>query len=259
MRISSRHPLLLFLLLNLLCFKGLAFEFANESLNYKVMYKWGLINKQAGHATLSLKATDDRYELILTAASEPWADNFYKVRDTLIGKVDRENFRPVVYHKRSHEGGDHKVDVVTYTYSGNVVVGTCSRKKWDKKYRLKVDENRTLTARGMTVDMLSSFYYMRNRPYPTWKPGHVETINIFSGKRKELLTLKYLGTETIKVGKKEYKTYHISFTFTDPNKPSNQTSDPMEAWIATDGQRIPIKLEGKLKVGKVQCFFTGAN
>lgn len=232
-----------------------AFEFRNEKLNYRVMYKWGLVNKQAGHATLSLQSDASTYRLMLTAASEPWADRFFKVRDTLVGKVDRSGFRPQEYHKMSHEGGDHKHDVVRYTYSGDVVVGTCTRKKWDKNYTLKVDEKRTLTARGMTVDMLSSFYYMRNRPYTTWKPGHTETINIFSGKRSEKLTIKYLGKENIEIDKKTYATYHISFTFTDPTKPSKQTSDPMDAWISADEARIPLKLEGKLKVGKVQCFY----
>ena len=236
-------------------FESLAFDFSNEKLNYRIMYKWGLVNKQAGHATLSLKSTPKTYELLLTAASEPWADNFFKVRDTLAGSVERANFRPVIYKKMSHEGGEHKRDVVSYTYSGDVVVGTCTRKKWDKNYNIKVDEKRTLTARGVTVDMLSSFYYMRTRPYSSWQPNHVEKINIFSGKRREILTIKYLGKETIEVGKKNYSTYHISFTFTDPQKPSKQTSDPMDAWISTEGSRIPIKLEGKLKVGKVQCFY----
>lgn len=235
-----------------------AFDFKNESLNYKVMYKWGLVNKQAGRATLSLKTAGNRYNTSLTAQSESWADKFFKVRDTLTGVVDRHDFRPVIYQKMSHEGGEHKHDVVKYAYSGNSVTGSCTRKKWDKNYNLKVDEQRTLTATGTTIDMLSSFYYMRNRPYPSWKAGHTESVNLFSGKRKEILTITYHGIEDITVDKKTYRTYHITFTFTDPSKPKNQTSDPMDAWISTDNSRIPIKLEGKLKVGKVQCFYTGS-
>lgn len=236
-----------------------AADFSNERLHYRVMYKWGLINKQAGHATLSLKNNGSHYEMMLTAASEPWADTFYKVRDTLVGTVEVQDFRPLVYKKMSHEGGDHKHDVVTYTYSGTTVVGTCTRKKWDKNYRLKVDEKRTLKAEGITIDMLSSFYYMRNRPYATWKPGHKVSVNLFSGKRKEILTITYLGEETVDIDKKHYKSYHISFTFTDPAKPGEKTDDPMEAWISADNLRIPLKLEGKLAVGKVQCFFTGSD
>lgn len=31
----------------------------------------------------------------------------------------------------------------------------------------------------------------------------------------------------------------------------------MDAWIGTGSQRIPLKMEGKLPVGKVQCFYAG--
>lgn len=234
-------------------------EFKNESLNYRVMYKWGLVNKQAGHATLSLKVRDSHYDTRLVAASESWADHFFKVRDTLVGVVQHQDFRPLVYKKMSHEGGERGHDEVHYSYDGKKVTGICTRKKWDKNGNQKVNEKRTLTATGLTIDMLSSYYFMRNRPYPSWATGHTQSINLFSGKRCEILTITYLGKETIQIDKKDYLTYHISFTFTDPSKPKNQTSEPMEAWISADASRIPLKLEGKLKVGKVQCFYTGSN
>ena len=31
----------------------------------------------------------------------------------------------------------------------------------------------------------------------------------------------------------------------------------MDAWISADARRIPIKLEGKLPVGKVHCLYDG--
>lgn len=232
-----------------------AFTFSNESLNYKVMYKWGLVNKQAGHATLSLKNNGANYDTRLVAASEKWADSFFKVRDTLTGSVRRNDFRPIIYKKMTHEGGERKHDEVRYTYSGNSVVGDCIRIKWDKKGNKTVNEKRTLAASGITMDMLSSFYFMRSRPYNEWKAGHKQTINLFSGKRKEILTLTYHGVDDIEIDNRKYRAYYITFTFTDPSKPKNQTSDPMEAWISTDSKRIPLKLEGKLKVGKVQCFY----
>ena len=258
-KIKEWRFLLVSLALVLQVFVCRAFEFGNESLNYRVMYKWGLVNKQAGHATLSLRVNGSKYETRLVAASESWADHFFKVRDTLVGVVEQKGFRPVIYKKMSHEGSEHKHDEVSYSYFDNIVVGTCTRKKWDKEFRQVLNEERVLTARGTTVDMLSSFYYMRNRPYENWKTGHSEAISIFSGKRKEILTITYLGKKSIEVGNKRYNTYHISFTFTDPSKPKKQTSDPMDAWIWANDSRIPLKLEGKLKVGKVQCFYTGSN
>lgn len=227
----------------------------SETFNYKVMYKWGLVNKQAGRATLTLNDDGSGYVMRLTGRSESWADHFYRVRDTLIGTMERETLRPLVYEKRAHEGGDHKHDVVRFSYHGSKVSGDCTRRKWDSKGRIKVDESRTLEAYGTTVDMLSSFFYMRRLPYEKWNPGHVITVNIFSGKRKELLTIKYIGRTSVNYDKKSFDCYHISFNFTADGR--KQTSDPMEAWITSDTARIPVKLEGKLKVGKVRCFYTG--
>lgn len=234
----------------------LSASFSNESLSYKVMYKWGLINKKAGTATLSLRNEGDRYSTLLTARSEPWADKFYRVRDTLSGSIIRENFLPVFYEKRSHEGSDNKHDVVNYRYTGSRILGICTRRHWDKHGKLTKDEKRTLEAQGTTVDMLSSFYYMRALPFADWKPGNVTTINIFSGKRKELLTIKYIGIDDVEYDKRSYRCYHIRFTFSDEER--RKSSDDMDAWITADSRRLPVKLEGKLPVGKVQCFYTGS-
>ena len=43
-----------------------------ETLQYRVMFKWGLINKKAGTATLSLTHDAKRYNACMSAKSEPW-------------------------------------------------------------------------------------------------------------------------------------------------------------------------------------------
>ena len=81
------HRLAAALLLSIFCISSSAAanpgtavqkKFEPETLNYKVMYKWGLINKQAGHASLALTHDSRHYHAQLTAASEPWADKFSK-------------------------------------------------------------------------------------------------------------------------------------------------------------------------------------
>lgn len=228
--------------------------FANETLNYKVMYKWGLINKQAGSATFSLKNSDDRYKLTLTAASASWADHIYRVRDTLISEMTRDELHPIVYTKCAHEKNERKFDQVRFSYNDDSVTGNCTRIKWDKTGNKVRNEKRQLQADGTTVDMLSSFVYMRALPYTKWKPGHGHSITIFSGKEKETLTIRYMGVATIEVGEKKQQAYHIRFVFT--GKGGKKTSDDMDAWISTGTARIPLLLEGKLPVGKVRCVLS---
>lgn len=228
-------------------------SFANESLTYKVLYKWGLIHKQAGTATLSIHENGDKYIARLTARSQPWADKYYKVRDTLNGTMYKEGLKPIFYEKIAHEGSEDKHDIVRFSYSGQIVTGLCSRvvKKKDKEPKTA---SMTLSASGTTVDMLSSFYLMRTLPFENWKDGHKYTCTIFSGKRKETLTITYHGTADVKVDNKSYHCFHITFTFTSNG--GKKTSDDMDAWISTDARRIPVQLEGKLPVGKVRCQLT---
>ena len=226
-----------------------------ETLNYKVMFKWGLINKQAGHASLALTHGKNEYLATMAAASEPWADRIFRVRDTLNGRMTFADFTPLYYEKIAHEGNEHKHDVVQYNYNKpGLVHADCIRRVY-KKGELKVDERRELQAEGSAIDMLTSFYYMRALPFEKWEKGHTQSIDIFSGKRKELLSIKYHGKEKLDVDGQERDAYHISFIFTSGG--GKKTSDDMEAWIATDETRIPLRLEGRLPVGKVHCIFTG--
>ncbi|MDE6301270.1 MAG: DUF3108 domain-containing protein [Muribaculaceae bacterium] len=225
-------------------------RFGSESISYRVMYKWGLINKQAGTATLTLRPEGNMYRACLTAASEHWADKFFMVRDTLNGTMNQLTLAPVFYEKIAHEGNDDKHDTVRFSYSGNSVKGECTRVEYHKG-ELRKDEKRILEATGTTVDMLTSFYYMRALPFENWKPGHKEVISIFSGKQKETLTFWYRGIEPVVVDDTRYQCYHITFVFTGAG--GKTTSDNMDAWITTSSARIPVLLEGKLPVGKVKC------
>lgn len=233
-------------------FSNSSAKFEPETLRYKVMFKWGLINKQAGSATLTLNHDSKHYRARLAAASEPWADKIYRVRDTLNGCMRYVDFAPLYYEKIAHEGGEHKHDVVNYNYShAGLVKADCTRKVY-KKGELKVDEHRSMESEGRAVDMLTSFYYMRSLPFDKWREGDVDTLDIFSGKRKELLTIEYLGEENLNIDGVSVPSHHIRFTFTV--KGGAKTSDDMEAWISADSSRVPLRLEGKLPVGKVHCI-----
>lgn len=229
-------------------------QLGKETVRYKVMFKWGLINKRAGTAILTLTPGEDHYSSMLTANSEPWADNFYRVRDTLIGRMELENYKPLYYEKKAHESNEFKHDIVEYDYSTDgITAADCIRKVF-KKGKIVRDETRRLESDNKTVDMLTSFYYMRSLPFQNWKAGYIDTADIFSGKQKERLSIVYHGIQNLEIDGKKYHTYYITFKFTSKN--GAKTSDDMSAWITADSLRLPVKMEGKLPVGKVQCFIT---
>ena len=111
----------------------------------------------------------------------------------------------------------------------------------------------SISGTGTTLDMLSSFYYMRHVDYPSMKPGQSVVTNIFSGTKKEILNITYHGLNEVELDKKKYTCYYITFTFTQGN--GKKSSDDMSAWISTDSSRIPIKLMGSLPVGSIRCYY----
>ena len=58
----------------------------------------------------------------------------------------------------------------------------------------------------------------------------------------------------MKIKGRQWDAYYLTFSFTHKGKPTGET---MYTWISTDAQRIPLKVEGKLPLGKVQALYTG--
>lgn len=237
-------------------FGAAAWNVPRETLRYNIMYKWGLINKKAGTVTLTTTPRGDTFNALLTGATAKWADRFFMVRDTLKGTIAQGTFLPSYYEKISNEGGDFEHNILRYTRAGNTTtadVDVTRRRKKDTETR---HETKQLTATGVTIDMLASYYYMRQIDYASMQPGETVKVNVFSGKQKELLTIHYDGLKDVEVDGTRHRCYHITFTFT--SRGGKKSSDNMDAWISTDGRRIPLLLEGKLPVGKVRAVYAGA-
>ena len=137
-------------------FSVLARPLGPETINYDVMFKWGLINKKAGVVSITLAEDGDKYSSRLTGTSASWADRFFKVRDTLSGRMTKKDMTPLFYEKIAHEGGKHKHDIVTYNYSTpGIVKADCIRRAFNKDGDMTVDERRQLEANGAAIDMLT--------------------------------------------------------------------------------------------------------
>ena len=214
----------------------------DETLTYDVIYKWGFINKVAGYATMSLRNDGNLYRASVFAENAPWANSIYMLRDTLYTTMTKEGYYPVSYTYIAHENGKYKKDVLTFHRDGNTFTADAVRYKRKIEGEPLTSSTIHLEAQGMTVDMLSSFFYL--------------TVNIFSGSKKEKLKITYMGTQNVSLNGRSFPSYYINFTFT---RRGVESSAPISGWISTDGQRIPLKVEGKLPVGKVRALYTGPN
>ncbi len=225
-----------------------------EKLTYRVMYKWGLINKQAGLVTLTTTdVSNGQFKSTLVGRSATWADKFYTVRDTLIGTIMVDGLYPVYYEKIAYEGGEFKKDIIEYTHNGNSVTGNCTRYR-QKKSSAPIEKSYiSLEGTHVTLDMLSAFYYMRHLDYPSMQSNQSVSMDIFSGQKKEKLKITYAGKESVDVDGVRYPCYYIKFSFTSDN--GLKSSDDLYAWISTEPSRIPIMLLGKLPIGSIRCYY----
>lgn len=229
---------------------ALAAEFSNEDLHLEVVYHWGLIWKHAASATLSLRNVGNEYHTSLTARTVSWAENFYPVRDTLQCIIAKERLRPLHYVKSSHEGKFAEHDEVVYSYSGNTVTGKCTRTRPGQQ-----PERQELQTQGSAYDILSVFYYLRKLNFAGMRESTVYTTTVFSGNKKETVTLRLVGTEEIQLrDKSSHKAYHVKFSFTQDG--STKSSDDIDTWISADSHRIPLMLRGKLPIGEIRIYYT---
>lgn len=228
-----------------------ATNFADETLKYVITYKWGLITKDSGDATLTLKNQGSKYYIKLTGKTRPWADGMFRVRDTLISVMDKGKFRPLSYTKVAHEGGKYSKDVIEYKYSGENVAGKAT--KYREKKGTTTNETMDLSASGDTFDMLSVFYWLRTIDPATLPVGQKVTATLFSGLHEETVKIWKVGEKTVKMrdGSKR-EAWHLKFTFT--SKGGKKTSDDIDAWISKDDRRIPLEIKGSLPLGHVSAY-----
>ncbi|MDE6010735.1 MAG: DUF3108 domain-containing protein [Muribaculaceae bacterium] len=234
--------------------ESVAAGFTDETLHYVVTYKWGLIHKEAGDATLSLREAGNDYRLMLTARSRPWADRIFMVRDTLTSTVGTTDLRPHRYTRIAHEGGKYSRDDITFSYSGSAVSGHAVRHRINKKGE-KSQSEISLKATGPTFDMLSVFYFLRTLDYSSLAKGNSVKANIFSGKLTETLTIRCISKETIERRDKEktrVEAWHIRFRFTSGG--GKKSSDDIDAWISADGRHIPLRIFGNLPLGQIRVY-----
>jgi hypothetical protein len=253
-RQGYKRPLLALLALITTVISMSAIDLADEDLNYIITYKWGIINKDAGAATLSLRGNSNGYNARLTARTLPWADKVFMVRDTLRSTMRHSDYMPTSYRKTTHEGGRYRDDNIRFVHNGNEVTGYVTRAS-SKNGGTVNHSDTVLHAVGPTVDMLSVFYYLRTVDFGAMKSGTKLTLNIFSGFNVEQVHIVYQGTQTITANNKQWNTYCINFSFTTDGKVS---SSGMTTWISADSSRIPVKVTGTLPFGKVHAYYTGS-
>ncbi|MDE6284045.1 MAG: DUF3108 domain-containing protein [Muribaculaceae bacterium] len=233
-----------------------AWNVPDETLQYDVHFKWGFISANAGVATLSTQNLPgtNQFRATLTGRSVDLLGHYYSVGDTMVGTIMSDTMQPVYTQYLSQESGEFSIETISYDTSGPSSEGNIVKQLPDGKVlRSRVSHY----GGGLTLDLLAVFYYIRQIDYPAMTPGQQVKVNIFSGSNPETLVVTYNGQSSIDTDNGPQQVYQISLTFSAEN--GGQTnSDNMNVSISTGDARIPLYINGSLKVGHLVCRYIGS-
>lgn len=223
---------------------------AGEQLTYDLYIKFAATIK-GGYATLSTKNAKyegkDAYKMTLISASQGFARKIFELSDTLACYTTK-GLLPLAYHKDAHEGDDYTKERLTYSYTGGNDVGIRSIRH--KNGDFKFDES--LNFSGCTYDLMSVLFYARTLNYPQMKAGAETKVNFVTGKSKVSMRIVYVGKEKVKANDdKKYNCLKLVLYIQDPAFAGGK--ETMKVHITDDNNRMPVKLETKLKVGSTHA------
>lgn len=224
---------------------------AGEHLEFDLYFRYGLIFTKAGKSTLSVAnakyKNKDVYKLMLTANSSGAAKAIFSISDTLTSYTTKE-IVPLAYLKDAHEGGDYRTERATYDYSsGQIKLRNINKKNEYLRY------DTTIVSNDCIYDMLSIIYYARTLNYDNMKKGDKATVSFLSGRKKVYMHIEHHGYESVSANDgRKYNCIKLILMINE--RAFEDKNEAMKVYITDDLNRIPIRIDSKLKVGSTRAL-----
>jgi hypothetical protein len=208
-----------------------------ERLTY--VLRWGFIH--AGEAVLEVQPMTEvngqaAYHFVMTAKSNAFIDNFYKVRDRIDAYADADMQHSLHFKKKQREGNYKRDVIITFDWNENIA-----------QYENKGKKREPIPLLPGSFDPLSAFYAIRRMEMQT---GLKISQPITDGKKGVVGEANVVKRETIKVGGKSYDTFliipdlkHVGGVFKESENAK------MQIWVTADSRHIPVRLKSKVVVG----------
>jgi Protein of unknown function (DUF3108). len=224
---------------------------AGEELTYDLYFKYGLIYTKAGNSSLKTVSErykgKDAYKMTLLAQSTGTVRKFFNLKDTLSCYMTKDLI-PLAFIKDAFEGSDYTQETATYTYVNDRVDISTKR---IRNGTLRFDEK--LTAESCIYDMMSVVFYARTLNYSDMKKGDAYNVVFLSGKDKVTMDIIYRGIETVEANdKNKYECIYLVLMIND-NAFENK-KEAMRVYLTNDENRMPVRLDSKLKIGSTRAI-----
>lgn len=193
------------------------------------------------------------WQLKCTAKTYSKWDNYFKIRDLYESYVNPKSLTPYLYQRNINEGNYFKFVKYTFNHKTNIVKSLVT-----KKARIggTYDQNKNITIKGSTNDLVTTLYKIRNSNLKNLSVGSSRKFSILFDREEKIVNIKLLGIESLntKIGKKQCYKLAISVSNTDVLK----GNDDNLIWLTADENKIPVYAKFKVAVGSGELKINSA-
>ena len=214
-----------------------------EWFKFKMSYSGFL---KAGNATLQLNETVLDGKQVYHVVGKGWTTGaikwFFKVEDRYESYFDKSTILPYKFIRNINEGGHKK----------NIEIDFDQENKKALVYNKKYDTKKTINTKTNVQDMVSTFYYLRNKlDSNTLTEGDEIKLDMFFDEENYGFKLKFLGKENLDTsfGKVEtlmFRPYVMAGRVF-------KEEESLTLWVSNDKNKIPLRIKADLAVGSLRA------
>src|SRR5690606_18604256 len=214
-----------------------------EWFKFKMSYsKW----LKAGNATLVVQDGKVNGKEVYHVVGKGWTTGmikwFFKVDDRYETYIDKKTNIPYKFIRKIDEGG--------YTKDIEIDFDQVNHKAYnhDKKHNVKT----VFDTKPNIQDMVSTFYYLRNRiNVDNIKVGDEFRVDMFFDEEIYGFKLKYLGEEIIQTDFGRIST--LKFRPSVMAGRVFKQEESLTLWVSNDKNKIPLRIKADLRIGSLRA------
>ncbi len=216
---------------------------AGEKVQMKVYYSTMGAYIGAGEASFTTSLTrfngKPAYHCVGEGKTYSFFDNFFQVRDRYESYVDTATMLPQKFLRNVDEGGHKIYNNVSFNQSARTATST----------------NGVFKITTCMQDVVSAVYYARNIKFENYKVGDKIPFDMFLDDEVYHLYIRYLGKEIVKTRYGKFSAIKIKPLLVKGTL--FQGGEDMNAWLSDDPNRLLLRVESPITVGKIVVDMMG--
>ncbi len=227
---------------------------SGENIRFSLSYQWGFFWIRAGEVRFTVDSMQmdglPVYSLICNGGSKSSFEWLFEVREDFRSMIRADNLIPLEFTRSSREMGFKKYNHIEFDHEGgkvNTWVNTSAYRSSDKQLNFEAG----------VQDVISAAYHLRNYPFEDCETGDSLNVKTIIDNRYYDFIITFKGREiAIDAHRNKYNCLKLSAMLDEGTLFSKGES--LSIWITDDHNRIPVKAEASILIGKVKAFLDSA-